>query len=597
MMAGIGLGWNERGDELLRSRREMAQAFNEFQRMNPEASPAEFQSFIDQYSGGSNYIRGGAPSREVINQISERGRAQAAQRRMMENLQMMSQRAQIAGQMQAAAQEFVMGAEVSELPQRYNQFANMMFGGEVPEEYSFVQQYFDPEYVMNQRNAEIATQMPRVLQLMEQFPEASDQQLLQMAGVQGGPASFGTELISQARSRFDEQRQTREAEEARRRSVELETVRNEMGRALANANIPQLLATGNEDQARAQARAIFDRYSPMMEGYENAPDFDTVWSDFTATATLPAQAVQESAYPMARQQQRDLRNQAELEMRTQYEDSVSALISDGQGNPGDMVFGEELLHNVVLDFSNRYEIGRDEIALLYDHLAENFYQNENRPPAVADVVAEAETFLMGLAEQRGLRTRQELGAEWNRMARIRVPELPDIQNMEQFEDSARAELDRGFSEFERRFEEIAVMPSSEGEAALDALERDIEFFIAEQFQYILQAQSTARDANGGGWLLAGSRFDQEAFNRLGQALENHKRRMQDLIGRYSAVPQQRPENRTSAAEPDLPPPDMTYGTPYTGPRNRNDPSLTPPQMPSWFWNPDPGTTIRRPTGR
>ena len=51
-------------------RQQMAKAFADYKAANPYATAADFQSFIDSYSGGNNYISGGAPSVSVRNRIA-----------------------------------------------------------------------------------------------------------------------------------------------------------------------------------------------------------------------------------------------------------------------------------------------------------------------------------------------------------------------------------------------------------------------------------------------------------------------------------------------------------------------------------------------
>ena len=51
-------------------RQQMAQAFADYKAANPLATAADFQSFIDSYSGGNNYIAGGAPAENVRNRIA-----------------------------------------------------------------------------------------------------------------------------------------------------------------------------------------------------------------------------------------------------------------------------------------------------------------------------------------------------------------------------------------------------------------------------------------------------------------------------------------------------------------------------------------------
>ena len=68
---GFGRGFQQRGDYNQGKRREMAEAFSKFKADNPYATQADFQSFIDQYSGGRNYIAGGAPSSEILASLAE----------------------------------------------------------------------------------------------------------------------------------------------------------------------------------------------------------------------------------------------------------------------------------------------------------------------------------------------------------------------------------------------------------------------------------------------------------------------------------------------------------------------------------------------
>ncbi len=76
---GLMSGFNERDRENVASRKDMAKAFADFKAANPYASAAEFQAFIDSYSGGRNYIAGGAPGSEILSALgAENQRKQAA---------------------------------------------------------------------------------------------------------------------------------------------------------------------------------------------------------------------------------------------------------------------------------------------------------------------------------------------------------------------------------------------------------------------------------------------------------------------------------------------------------------------------------------
>ena len=74
-------GWEEREKYNTRQRRDFAKAFETFKKDNPYATFKDYQDYIDQMAGGSNYIRGGAPSQDVLrNMASENARNLAAKR-------------------------------------------------------------------------------------------------------------------------------------------------------------------------------------------------------------------------------------------------------------------------------------------------------------------------------------------------------------------------------------------------------------------------------------------------------------------------------------------------------------------------------------
>ena len=68
---GFGEGRRTNDREMKRQRRDLAQAFQEFTRSNPMATPAQFQAFIDSMSGGSNYLRDAMPSGDVLKKVQD----------------------------------------------------------------------------------------------------------------------------------------------------------------------------------------------------------------------------------------------------------------------------------------------------------------------------------------------------------------------------------------------------------------------------------------------------------------------------------------------------------------------------------------------
>ena len=71
-------------EDARRRRVDTLKAFNEFKRQNPYATAGEFQTFIDASTGGSNYLRGGLPGQEIINNIAAENN-KARQFRDMQN--------------------------------------------------------------------------------------------------------------------------------------------------------------------------------------------------------------------------------------------------------------------------------------------------------------------------------------------------------------------------------------------------------------------------------------------------------------------------------------------------------------------------------
>ena len=69
---GFSDGYRKQQETGERKRLELAKAFQEFQSQNPTANPMEFQAFIDSMAGGSNYLRGGMPSGDMLKAITDR---------------------------------------------------------------------------------------------------------------------------------------------------------------------------------------------------------------------------------------------------------------------------------------------------------------------------------------------------------------------------------------------------------------------------------------------------------------------------------------------------------------------------------------------
>lgn len=109
--ASFASGFQERRDDNRRSRREIAEAFSEFRRLNPEATLADMQTYIDGMAGGSNYLRGGLPSQDILRNIATENERRRADRLRQERMTELGNRAQLQGQYRALGEQFILDNE------------------------------------------------------------------------------------------------------------------------------------------------------------------------------------------------------------------------------------------------------------------------------------------------------------------------------------------------------------------------------------------------------------------------------------------------------------------------------------------------------
>ena len=101
---------NSRAEDT-RKRQEMARAFAEYRAANPYATAAEFQDFIDRYSGGRNYISGGAPSASILRAIGMDNQKRKASDEMRQRLADIQTRQQTIQSLQSLADAALVGME------------------------------------------------------------------------------------------------------------------------------------------------------------------------------------------------------------------------------------------------------------------------------------------------------------------------------------------------------------------------------------------------------------------------------------------------------------------------------------------------------
>ena len=150
-------------------RSEVARLFNNFREMHPNASYAEYRSYIDQVTGGDTYLSGVLPTDNILRSMATESQRAQAQQQMTQRLQMMGQRATLQGQMDAAAQQYALqfgdDAKVAEA-------LTTAFG---PGAQQYIKEFFpngfDPA---RQRATTAATTeyLPQITTILKQNPDA-----------------------------------------------------------------------------------------------------------------------------------------------------------------------------------------------------------------------------------------------------------------------------------------------------------------------------------------------------------------------------------------------------------------------------------------
>ena len=103
--------FTEGQENLSRRRREIAQAFEQFKVNNPYANMDDFQYFIDSnvdLGMGSNYLRGGAPSRDILQKIANQNEQDRVRAEKKKILAVAIERGNFAGQLTGAADKFLL---------------------------------------------------------------------------------------------------------------------------------------------------------------------------------------------------------------------------------------------------------------------------------------------------------------------------------------------------------------------------------------------------------------------------------------------------------------------------------------------------------
>lgn len=166
-------------------------AFMEYSQQFPNASYEDYQSFVDNIAGGENYVRGILPSDKVLKSLAEQNQQRFAQQQMENNLNMMSKRAQVSGQMDALLQNQLMITKDDDQA-IMNAASQMGFDPKNPATHQILQtvrQNYGGEKVdlsplrAKLRNDLFSKNMPILMENIEKYPGLDFGSLMKVSGI------------------------------------------------------------------------------------------------------------------------------------------------------------------------------------------------------------------------------------------------------------------------------------------------------------------------------------------------------------------------------------------------------------------------------
>lgn len=183
-LVGFTQGMREQRGTLNRRRRELANAFNDFKAANPTATFDEYQSFIDQYTGdglGSNYLRGGAPSEEVLTTLARENEKRRQAQEEQALLESLRRSGETQGQLQGIADDVLLGMEGDDFDKGYQTFIERLGGEEAEKQFGRdrLQSYFGP----NRLNTLASERVRQLLPDIRAYVESVDPNSIDAAGL------------------------------------------------------------------------------------------------------------------------------------------------------------------------------------------------------------------------------------------------------------------------------------------------------------------------------------------------------------------------------------------------------------------------------
>lgn len=537
-------GFGNRRKEDRRLRREMAQAFQEFRAQNPYASAQEFQDFIDAYSGGRNYIAGGAPSQDVLRSIASENQKRRARDEMNQRLADLRTRAQTRGAIEGMADDFLLGYEGDDFDKARDEFLSNLglagdeLGGELNVGSLISQERRD--MIAARRAREF---LPDAVRLIRDSNGQIDAKTLRRM-MPGVPSAAINPLIEQAQAEFEREQEATQ--------MERETVVGQAKNSLLNdlqgdERFQMALRNGNEALAR---RIIRLRTSNLPTSIQESLGDDWVDSVIQGEVEL-------------------LRGLQQTQMDQARREAASAGVEAGQA------YLESNLGNITSHFGSADEPyptagpASGSAIIAASQLAKEFHMDRAALFALEQAFAEAdedistqEAYELGrnalvAAAQNGLvRTAQQGRKEAQDMARRSTGYTGGVRTFDDYLNTQIERIDQKFAEFEQAASEIAKIEEPEARRQrMQTLRLAWDQYMANALSGARQDEATSRtwlEVGSGGW--DSDRITGDNPQSLKGRLASYRQALEERIAQTAAAtpPPARPGSTPATSIPQRP---------------------------------------------
>jgi hypothetical protein len=251
-------------------RKDARQAFLEFQSSFPTATYEDYRKFVDGISEGNSYIQGALPSGDVLKRLAEHNQQQALQKTMQQRLSVMSQQAQLAGQVDALVNKHVL--DVDDDNKLLDGIAQSLGYNPQDPNTAQIREMVGQQYpnglggARERARTELFDSVaPSLEKIVSTNPNLGDDEIMQLVPGLGGPAAqkgprrgLAMELIKSVRTRAQ---QAQAAAEEKAVQDAVEDVRKQIEYTGGKYTIP----TGLSAEAQEKVRASVE---PMVTAFE-----------------------------------------------------------------------------------------------------------------------------------------------------------------------------------------------------------------------------------------------------------------------------------------------------------------------------------------